>query len=90
MVLRLGLYFGGLAVDYVTGQADSVNRVQYRAAQLRCANCFITGTGRIDTKAAHTARSSSDRPTCAMMAASSARFRVAPHADGEASPDTCL
>ena len=36
MVLRLGLYFGGLAVDYVTGQANSVNRVQYRAAQLRC------------------------------------------------------
>ena len=39
MVFRLGLYFGGLAVDYVTGQADSVNRVQYRAAQLRCKYC---------------------------------------------------
>ena len=38
MVLRLGLYFGGLAVDYVTGQANSVKRVQYRAAQLRCVN----------------------------------------------------
>ena len=38
MVLRLGLYFGGLAVDYVTGQADSVDRVQYRAAQLRRAS----------------------------------------------------
>lgn len=37
MVVRLGLYFGGLAVDYVTGQADTTDRVQYRAAQLRCA-----------------------------------------------------
>ena len=37
MVVRLGLYFGGLAVDYATGQAESTDRVRYRAAQLRCA-----------------------------------------------------
>ena len=36
MVVRLGLYFGGLAVDYATGQAESTGRVRYRAAQLRC------------------------------------------------------
>ena len=37
MVVRLGLYFGGLAVDYATGQAEATGRVRYRAAQLRCA-----------------------------------------------------
>ena len=35
MVWRLGLYFAGLAGDYLSGAADTEARVQYRAAQLR-------------------------------------------------------
>ena len=38
MTGTLGGFFLGLAWDRVTGQADTPGRVQYRAAQLRCAN----------------------------------------------------
>ena len=37
MIIRLGLYFGGLAVDYISGEAETQARVQLRAGQLRCA-----------------------------------------------------
>ena len=35
MIIRLGLYFGGLALDYISGEAETPARVQLRAGQLR-------------------------------------------------------
>jgi predicted unusual protein kinase regulating ubiquinone biosynthesis (AarF/ABC1/UbiB family) len=35
IVVRLGLYFSGLAFDAATGTADTRDRVRFRAAQLR-------------------------------------------------------
>ena len=37
MFARLGLFFGSLFFDRLSGAADSTARVRYRAAQLRCA-----------------------------------------------------
>ena len=36
IIFRLGLYFGGLAIDYLSGEVDSTEQVKFRAAQLRC------------------------------------------------------
>lgn len=35
MIIRLGLYFGGLALDYLSGEAETPARVKMRAGQLR-------------------------------------------------------
>lgn len=37
MALRLGWFFGSLALDRASGADDNSDRVRYRAAQLRCA-----------------------------------------------------